>query len=94
MHGLMDKRGRLREGWLRRLESLVNTAKNVDALLGYERRQRDVTLADYLAGLQDAHDGAPPPTGDENDGDREETAGGPADAPSEAAGAQNRRGGS
>ena len=37
-HGLLDRRGRLRATWLQRLESMMNTAKALDQLLGLARR--------------------------------------------------------
>ena len=33
-HGLLDRRGRLRTAWLQRLESMMNTAKALDQVLG------------------------------------------------------------
>ncbi len=35
-HGLLDSRGRLRARWLQRLESMINTAKGLDQVLGLE----------------------------------------------------------
>jgi hypothetical protein len=40
--GLTDKRGKLRVAWLSQLQSLINTAKSLDQLLGLERRQKRV----------------------------------------------------
>jgi len=49
LHGLTDRRGRLRTAWLQRLEALIRTAQGIDSLLGLERRQRSVgRLADYV----------------------------------------------
>ena len=38
LRGLFDKRGKLRVAWLQQLQSLINTAKGIDSLLGLERR--------------------------------------------------------
>lgn len=49
LHGLVDRRGKLRVTWLSQLASLIATAKSLDGLLGLQRRDRQVpTLADYL----------------------------------------------
>jgi hypothetical protein len=55
LRGLFDKRGKLRVAWLQQLQSLINTAKGIDSLLGLERRQKPITdpLA-YLEGKVDA----------------------------------------
>jgi hypothetical protein len=42
VRGLVDRKGKLRAGWLQRLEGLVNVAKGLDAMLGLERRQKRV----------------------------------------------------
>jgi hypothetical protein len=48
--GLTDKRGKLRVVWLSQLQSLINTAKSLDQLLGLERKQKRVpSLADVMA---------------------------------------------
>jgi hypothetical protein len=48
-HGLFDRRGRLRSGWLQRLESLITTAHRLDTTLGLTRRaKRALSLEDYL----------------------------------------------
>ena len=47
-YGLFGRRSGLRAAWLRRLESLISTAKALDQFLGLERRQRvppDLALA-------------------------------------------------
>jgi hypothetical protein len=46
--GLFDKKGRLRERWLRRLESLIGRAQALDALLGLERRQKHIDPLDAV----------------------------------------------
>jgi len=47
--GLTDKRGKLRTAWIAALQSLINTAKALDQLLGLERRQKRVpSLAEVL----------------------------------------------
>jgi hypothetical protein len=48
VHGEFDKRGRLRERWIDRLERLISSAVAIDKTLGLKRRSRDVTLSDYL----------------------------------------------
>ncbi len=40
VHGMFDKRRKLRERWLDKLVSLVNTATRIDIALGFERRAR------------------------------------------------------
>jgi hypothetical protein len=47
--GLTDKHGKLRLGWLSKLESLINTAGRIDNLLGLERRAKDASLLDLSA---------------------------------------------
>src|SRR5262249_51938830 len=42
MYGLFDRKGRARLEWLQRLESLINTARQLDATLGLERRARRI----------------------------------------------------
>jgi len=55
--GLFDKRGKLRIAWLQRLEGLVNTARQLDQLLGLERRQKRLPQSPTEALLQEAeHD--------------------------------------
>ena len=55
LRGLFDKRGKLRVAWLQQLQSLINTAKGIDSLLGLERRQKPLASPmDYLAGKVDA----------------------------------------
>ncbi len=49
LHGLFDKRGRLRVVWLSKLESLMREARAFDASLGLTRRARNVTLDEYLS---------------------------------------------
>jgi hypothetical protein len=46
--GIFDKHGKLRVVWLQRLEGLVNTAKQLDALLGLARRQKPVNPLDAV----------------------------------------------
>jgi hypothetical protein len=49
--GLTDKRGKLRVAWLQQLQSLINTAKALDQLLGLERKQKRVKpLMEVLSG--------------------------------------------
>jgi hypothetical protein len=43
LHGLFDKRGKLRIHWLLRLEGLISTAQRLDAGLGDDRQARNVT---------------------------------------------------
>jgi hypothetical protein len=40
--GLFDKRGKLRERWLQRLETLITIATRIDGTLGLERRQKQL----------------------------------------------------
>ena len=48
--GLGDRKGKLRTGWLQRLEDLINVAKGLDSMLGLERRQKRVqSLAEVMA---------------------------------------------
>lgn len=47
-HGLFDKRGRLRTGWISQLESLVGTALAIDRTLGLDRKARALDLQDRL----------------------------------------------
>lgn len=42
LHGLRDRRGRLRVGWLSKLESLIAAAVRIDNLLGLERRPKPI----------------------------------------------------
>jgi hypothetical protein len=48
LHGLFDRRGRLRLAWLARLESLMREARAIDGLLCIERRRTVPTLEEYL----------------------------------------------
>jgi hypothetical protein len=51
-HGIFDGKGRLRERWIARLESLISVATRIDATLGLERRTKDLgalTIADYVS---------------------------------------------
>jgi hypothetical protein len=51
LHGLFDKRGKLRVAWLSTFLSFVNTAKSQDQMLGLERRPKRVqSLAEVLNG--------------------------------------------
>jgi hypothetical protein len=52
-HGQFDKRGRLRVGWLSKLESLTSTALAIDKMLGLERRQRQLNVAEAFARLEE-----------------------------------------
>jgi hypothetical protein len=54
VHGLFDRRGRLRLAWLSKLESLMREARAIDGLLGLERRRRVPTLEEYLKSTSDA----------------------------------------
>ena len=49
LHGLFDKRGRLRVLWLSKLESLMREARTFDASLGLARRPKPVSLDEYVA---------------------------------------------
>ena len=60
LHGLFDRRGRLRLAWLGKLESLMREARAIDTLLGLGRRTTVPTLEEYLAG-----DGSDPLTDQE-----------------------------
>jgi hypothetical protein len=52
--GITNRKGQLREAWLRRFESQVGTALRIDQALGFGRRERDaLTLNDYLDHLAD-----------------------------------------
>jgi hypothetical protein len=46
VHGLFDRRGRLRVSWLSTLESLANALLAIDRLLGWERKTRDINALD------------------------------------------------
>lgn len=64
--GLFDRRGRLREKWIQRYESLINSARGLDKDLGLRREPKAQTLAEYF-------DTAPrpvPPSVSLNDADR------------------------
>ena len=41
--GLTDSSGKLRVAWLQQLQSLMNAAKGIDALLGLQKRPKKVT---------------------------------------------------
>lgn len=61
VRGLVDRKGKLRAGWLQRLEGLINVAKALDNLLGLERRAKDIrsmSADDYIATQQRTHAGA------------------------------------
>jgi hypothetical protein len=47
-HGLFDRRGRLRVGWLSKLESLVAAALCIDRVLGLKRVPKDVDPFDAI----------------------------------------------
>jgi hypothetical protein len=50
VRGLVDRKGKLRAGWLQRLEGRINVAKGLDAMLGLERRQKRVpSLSEVMA---------------------------------------------
>jgi hypothetical protein len=52
LFGLFDKKGRMRERWVALLCTLVEKARAIDALLGLERRQRDlgdIGIEEYAA---------------------------------------------
>ena len=50
IHGLVDRRGRLRSAWLQQLQGLMATAKALDTLLGLERRVKRVpTLSEVMS---------------------------------------------
>jgi hypothetical protein len=54
IRGLFDKRGKLRVAWLQQLQSLINTAKGVDQLLGLARQPKQVpSLHDVMNGKVD-----------------------------------------
>jgi len=46
--GMFDRRGRLRSGWLQRLEALIGRGQAIDATLGLGRRERHVPTAHEL----------------------------------------------
>lgn len=47
--GMFDPKGKLREKWLQRLDSLIASARALDSLLGLDRRQRPVpSLAEVI----------------------------------------------
>ena len=48
LHGLFDKRGRLRVAWLSQLQSLIGAAKGIDSLLGLQKRTKRVPSAHEL----------------------------------------------
>lgn len=56
VHGLFDRRGRLRLAWLGKLESLMREARAIDSLLGLARRASVPTLEEFLAGQRDAEE--------------------------------------
>ena len=41
--GLTDNSGKLRVTWLQQLQSLMNTAKGIDSLLGLQKRAKKIT---------------------------------------------------
>ena len=43
LRGLTDSSGKLRVAWLQQLQSLMNAAKGIDALLGLQKRTKKVT---------------------------------------------------
>jgi hypothetical protein len=43
VHGVFDRRNKLRVAWLQRLEGLIGRAESVDRFLGLARRQRNST---------------------------------------------------
>ncbi len=43
LRGLTDSSGKLRFAWLQQLQSLMNTAKGIDSLLGLQKRTKKVT---------------------------------------------------
>ena len=47
--GDFDRRGRLRLGWLKQLESYVTTALSIDRTLGLDRKAKHVDLAQAFA---------------------------------------------
>jgi hypothetical protein len=52
IHGITDRRGKLRATWLTKLANLIAIAKGLDVVLGLERRSRDIgslSLAEYAA---------------------------------------------
>ena len=57
VHGLVDRRGKLRVHWLQRLEGLVNTAKALDSALGLERRREPIPTVDEFLNRVDHSQG-------------------------------------
>lgn len=56
LHGITDRRGKLRAGWLSQLNGLITTASNIDRLLTLDRIERDittVTAAEYANNKED-----------------------------------------
>jgi hypothetical protein len=49
LRGLIDKRGRLRQGWLQQLQGLVSTARTLDAQLGLDRKAKAIDFQERLA---------------------------------------------
>lgn len=47
-HGMFDTRGKLRERWIKRLESLISRAQALDNTLGLARKQRHVNPMDAV----------------------------------------------
>ena len=54
VHGLYDRRGRLRVSWISKLESLITTALSIDRTLGTDRKARTVNFQERLAAAIDA----------------------------------------
>ena len=54
-HGILDRSGAMRTGWIQRLESLIAAAKGLDTLLGLERRPKRVPASpqEYLHRLHE-----------------------------------------
>ena len=50
LRGLIDRKGKLRVGWLQQLTGLIERARSIDTTLGLQRRAKPVeTLQEYLA---------------------------------------------
>jgi hypothetical protein len=47
-HGDFDKRGRLRGAWIDRLKGLIETARQIDATLGLQRRTKRIDPRERL----------------------------------------------
>lgn len=61
VHGLFDRRGKLRAAWLSQLANLISASLSIDRLLGLARHERaPESLTEYLERVADEHERAEP----------------------------------